>query len=661
MLGKWLLAGVIVAAVLFLPAGLRGDDTARPASEAADRDRIDRLIRQLGSDEFSQRDGASRQLEKIGPPAVEALRAAAASNKDAEVRRRAADIVAVIENTLEQLVIDYRALGLPLPPKDAKLVRYEAGGGGLVNGKVQPKWYGLAFLLKSGTKTESATLLRGPFRWQPIWDPHPSEVKPDPEAVEEFVAFDELSMAIQCQARGWQKLAQHFLERSRKDSPTAPRQKLIRMAWGYWETQLTAPKVDRAPVAKRLKELIGRDESLNTEGNRALLKSLDLALVPSKAKPGSVEALIDALVDFTGHPDGPENFQIDDCYWRVAGLGFDAVPALIEHLDDDRLTRDTMQGFNNFQSWKLRVGDVVSDLLEDLAGDDIDRDWLRRVQGYRLEKAKAKKWYDEARKVGEETYLVSHVLPPADREGDRAQVSVHHLRVLVAKYPKQVVVLYRTILEKRPKVDSYNLPPAILRCKLPVKEKLEVLLQAAKHKDRRHRLDALYAIKDLNMNEFNSQLIAALEQFPEDVPAWARYDEREEAVIARLAHESDDPRVWQTLEKVVKRSAVGLRMELLYAGLDYHDQRFQRRELLHHFVQFLDDSAVRDTVLNDKYGLYCAAHEYPRIEVRNFVALQLAQLLEIEVEFNPKRTPEDWAKIRAKVREAVDRELGKKK
>ena len=33
---------------------------------------------------------------------------------------------------------------------------------------------------------------------------------------------------------------------------------------------------------------------------------------------------------------------------RLAHMGFAAVPALIEHLDDDRLTRSISQGFNNF-------------------------------------------------------------------------------------------------------------------------------------------------------------------------------------------------------------------------------------------------------------------------------------------------------------------------
>jgi len=150
MLRRCLLPCLFLHFALILPDALRGNEPVQPPKEASDRAQVERLIRQLGSKEFSERETATRQLEKIGPPAMEALRAAATGSKDPEVRRRAAAVAAVIENTLEQLVIDYRSLGLPMPPKDAPLVRYEAGGGGLVNGKVQPKVYGLAFLLKTG-------------------------------------------------------------------------------------------------------------------------------------------------------------------------------------------------------------------------------------------------------------------------------------------------------------------------------------------------------------------------------------------------------------------------------------------------------------------------------------------------------------------------------
>jgi hypothetical protein len=296
-----------------------------------------------------------------------------------------------------------------------------------------------------------------------------------------------------------------------------------------------------------------------------------------------------------------------------------------------------------------------------LAGHEIERDWLRRLQGYAVEKADAKKWWDQARKVGEEKYVLDHVLPRVAEEGENARVNEHHLHVLVAKYPKDVLDTYRTVLDKRPEVNSRVLAQAIVRCKLPDKDKLEILLRAAKHAKRGHRYQALDALKELDKKEFNALLIERLEKFPADLPGDERYDWCDEGIMARFAHESDDPRVWQTLEKAIKRSAVGLRMELLNADLDYPERQFQRRELLRHFLRFLDDADLRDTGSSAKYGDDCAAHTYRKLEVRNFVALQLASLLDMEIGFNPGRSPEEWTKLRGQVREAAEHEVGKMK
>jgi WD40 repeat protein len=68
----------------------------RPTAPAApDGATAKRLIRQLGSDQFDERAAAARELEKIGEPAADALRAAAAS-ADPEVRRRAEDVLRAI-------------------------------------------------------------------------------------------------------------------------------------------------------------------------------------------------------------------------------------------------------------------------------------------------------------------------------------------------------------------------------------------------------------------------------------------------------------------------------------------------------------------------------------------------------------------------------------
>src|SRR5262245_54428794 len=81
--------------------------------------------------------------------------------------------------SLDELLKEYRALGLPLPPKEAKLVRYEAGGGGIVNGRVQPTTFSVAFELNPASKTEGPLLLRATLEYRPSWDAHPQELKPE--------------------------------------------------------------------------------------------------------------------------------------------------------------------------------------------------------------------------------------------------------------------------------------------------------------------------------------------------------------------------------------------------------------------------------------------------------------------------------------------------
>jgi formylglycine-generating enzyme required for sulfatase activity len=56
-------------------------------------ERIDRLVRQLGSEKFEDRELAGKALEAIGTPALGALRKAATASADAEVRRRAGQLV----------------------------------------------------------------------------------------------------------------------------------------------------------------------------------------------------------------------------------------------------------------------------------------------------------------------------------------------------------------------------------------------------------------------------------------------------------------------------------------------------------------------------------------------------------------------------------------
>ena len=81
------LACVSAVGVVFLAAGF-SDLNGGPHKDVAP-ERLARLIKQLGDGAFAKREAASKELEAIGEPALSALREAAASNNDIEIRRRA--------------------------------------------------------------------------------------------------------------------------------------------------------------------------------------------------------------------------------------------------------------------------------------------------------------------------------------------------------------------------------------------------------------------------------------------------------------------------------------------------------------------------------------------------------------------------------------------
>ncbi|MBL8798401.1 MAG: hypothetical protein JNM56_31185, partial [Planctomycetia bacterium] len=94
---------------------------------AAEAD-LDRLVRQLGSDSFSDREAAMKALDDIGLPALPALKKAAQS-LDAETRRRAEELVARIEKRQESArllaptKVSLQLQDVPLPEAVAELAK----------------------------------------------------------------------------------------------------------------------------------------------------------------------------------------------------------------------------------------------------------------------------------------------------------------------------------------------------------------------------------------------------------------------------------------------------------------------------------------------------------------------------------------------------------
>jgi hypothetical protein len=623
---------------------------AQTPSKPVDAKAIAALIAQLGNADFQQREAATRSLETIGRPALAALREAAEKHADAEVRRRANGLVEKIKNSLEQLLQDYKSYGLPLPPKDAPLVRFRSGGGGTSNGVEQPPRYSLGFLLKEGTKEEPPDILRGTFRYQPAWNPPIVLLDPVTATVPEIdgwakdAGHDLLPLAIQCKARGWDSLAQTFFEKKPADYQGRSPQITVRHeAWGYWTGRLSDPDSDRAVAARHLHALIVLVRELNTAENQLLLKSLDAALVPSKAKPGSLEALIDALVDVASCNVDFFSDEPDPRYLRLIEAGFEAVPVLSNHLDDIRLTRVYWPGFNNFRGYHLQVRHLVSGLLEGLAGDELD------VQPFDLlTKKTAQQWWSKARKRGEEAHVLAQVLPK-DGQFPNGQL----LRLILKKYPQQLPKVYQTLLDNEPRMQSWPVACALAKTAVAREKKIEIYSYAARHKNLEHRNAALNELVDLDHERFIQLLVETLNGLP-------KMPEREywmcrEAWFASHALRTDEPRAWQALEKAARKSSVGLRLQML-DNIMCVDPDLRRKQRLALLAAFLDDSTLRDMKTEPgRYDGFPAGYDFPRLEVRNYAALEIARLLKLDRKPQPTWDAEQWARFRDEVREALKR------
>jgi hypothetical protein len=129
-----LLGGCLTQAILLSAFGESPAQQPLPVGEAKKNpdlrktERIDLLIRQLGSNNFQEREAASRALEGIGVPAFPALQKAVGTNKDPEIRARASSLIRTLETAHETEVAFawFDDLGFPDLAK-CKFIRLATG------------------------------------------------------------------------------------------------------------------------------------------------------------------------------------------------------------------------------------------------------------------------------------------------------------------------------------------------------------------------------------------------------------------------------------------------------------------------------------------------------------------------------------------------------
>lgn len=605
------------------------------------------------------------------------------------------------KETLDALLADYKAYGLPMPPTDAKLVRVKARW--LSDNKPE---YLLGFLLQPANGSEKGIALVGTRRYEFDGEFEIVADDPDPEVLSRVarqIVFSEaisvrLPTAIQLHARGWDRIATaglHAVVTKDLDVPDgvstqsldSPQSLLAFIAWTHWYQELTKPDSDWPAIRENLELLLTKEPKLDDEYSRALLESLRAALTPSKAKPGSIEALVDDLINVNAPAGSLIQGDPDPRYLRVLERGFDAVPVLIDHFDDQRLTRSKMTGFNNFRAYPRRVREIVSDLLNGIGGDELRLNWLDRQRGGRLTKAAARRWWRRAKDTGEEAYLLANALPKrrpptvqqqeedaqevaeADEEastvvggnvawadddqeqGEPEWPNRDVLYVIAKKYPQRIADVYCDLQENRPKMQSWPVAEAVLLSSLPEVDKKELFANAARHANLEIRATALRQLSKVDHEKFDELLAKTLDELGNKTVG--SYFDAPESHFAHLAMLTESKQVWDALLDAARRAEPGLRMQYLdmltWVKPD-EPQRYVRCRFLSHF---LDDESRPDPAEDPQEFAELPANSMFRRKVWERASAEIAYLLELSDEVDEHWSPAQWEALRTRVRQAV--------
>ncbi len=571
------------------------------------------------------------------------------------------------ESSLPGLLKLYQKVGLPLPPKNAKLVRTGNGGGNRSNGVLLPEEFSLGFLFKS-QETQGTVYLEGTNEYPYEASPKCKEIEPTKTAAKETFGFrPNIVMAVQCQFLGWSELATDILSSSRKISSGSPRSEILSNAWYVWTQRILDPKSDRRPISAMLKWIMAHDNELATKQNKSLVHSLDLAMAKSQAKPGTTLALIDSLVDVTNTDTG-SGFRTgvearNSSYWQLVRLGFDAVPALLEHLEDNRLTRTYRPWFtgSSGRTGHLLVSDLAAELLEELAGSQTSNYWRKCIledfgANEPLVKSDVLAWWREAKKVGEKPYLVRNVLQ-SHQSGKNSGMhftpewpNEHQLYVLGSKYPQELEAIYKGVLKKQPLVDSWPVVREIVASNLSASEKIRLLQTGVAAKDPEHQATAIGQLLELDHEEAVAILTKILAVLPSKLQA-----SQPSGLVGQLAFfvvKADDARSWQALTRIATKADPLVRIEILDRMI-YAETRSTRR--LDFIAGFLADTGVRELKAQGGFPrVDCAFSDFKKLEVRNAAAMALACILKMTIQQPVEEwQKEDWAKLQKQVREQL--------
>ncbi len=532
-----------------------------------------------------------------------------------------------------------------------------------------PAIYSPAFLLEESA--DSVVVLRGfttetpKRRREASWREFSTEpVKPAYGG--HAVRFGQISTfvcAVQLAASGDLETAAKLLERyesdnhfelvdgqSVEDLQDQPTALLALCIVDHLRQQILARPEDWKDTLLRMRSLLNDFPDLKTDTRAALLDDLTKTVF---AKPPDRDSTEELLLIWSRTPSRLRHLGLYHTYDEAAAdttarthvmQGFKAIPGLIALLNDRRVTVHESAAAMRAPARIQRVGELSEKLLIEIAGSRCPETVNRKTSAVWLA------WWNKTQRIDPEEFFVSAVFTRENGRITREYESP--ARILAEHFPHRLAPLCEEFSEVAAEnVPPCDLPEAVAGARLPRGERSRILSRFALKGSLAQKRWVLQALAKLDGPEAARILKTIFDRFPKD--AREGYWTCPEAAYSHVVMQIEENGCWADYLRVAKRSSVGLRMEMMnpfnyaYIGDKCRSLR------LAFLAAFLDDESERRIPPGRNQGKFdgpCAAFTFPQIQVRDFAAMKIASILDMDRHPDEFWTSENWRALREEVR-----------
>lgn len=477
-----------------------------------------------------------------------------------------------------------------------------------------------------------------------------------------YSAADE-AFPVACYRAGWRLLAMDLLTRKLVEFRGDVIEHVALAQWVRLEDALVTPKSDRAAVGVLLRRIFDDFPQLRTEHKKALISDLELSIASTGHKRDSIEGEIDELATEESKQINlvvSRGYDVEESSTAAKALhmrGFDAVPTLIKHIDDMRLTRCTLVGMDRYPNHIATVGELVTRLLAHLAGNyrisDPNRTYSNTDSREYANQKLVTDWWRLASAKPEEQYLVDNILP--EKDDVNSEPNNANADLLAARYPARLPEVYIKLITSFSHIRSSSLSQILAEHRVGGKETQGLLVRAATSGGADQRQGAFWALESIKYPRTAELLAARLDALP--AKADGEYWRSEPGNLTSIVRHVDEAVSWAALSRLARRSVLGQKLSIICELKDPCVCSDPNVGVIHFLLPFVEDHTQCNLKTGDlaDSGFMITGLDMDRISISDAALMGIGDQFKINSFSASSWTASQWAAFRVNVKSALEK------